>query len=79
MKQSNKICINQEKISIEQLASLSCFGNTAQRLNISIVELIGNQLENVDAMIRLFPNLMTLNLSENSLKSVESLKNLSKL
>lgn len=35
MKHSDKICINQEKLNSQQLASLCSFGNTSQRLAIT--------------------------------------------
>ncbi len=79
MKHSDKICINQEKLNSQQLASLCSFGNTSQRLAITQIELIGNELENVDTMLKLFPNLITINLSENKLKHFSCIPILTKL
>jgi hypothetical protein len=79
MKHSDKICINQEKIGSDQLAALCNFGSSLQKQNITQVELVGNGLETVENILKLFPNVTTLNLSDNKLRDFRVFEKLTSL
>lgn len=79
LKHNDKICMNREKLTNEQLMSLCNTCTNINKSKILRVDLADNQLQTLADIAHMFPNTSALNLSQNALTSFQQLERLSHL